>query len=367
MVKSLLAPAKYYQGTAILSDAYRYVAHIGRNFVIIADDKVTDIISNRINTGFKNAGSECRFMRFNGESTLKEVKRLASKVSNEEGCDGIIGAGGGKTLDTAKLVGNMCGLPVVSVPTIASNDSACSCMASIYSESGSFQKIERVKENPKVVLVDTEIISKAPMRFFIAGMGEAFSTYYSARACYRSGVPNYTGGERTYTALSISKTCRDVLLRYGVQALEDMKARRISEPIERIIEANIYLSGVGYENNGCAASHAVHNALTIAVNPFGSMHGEGTAFGVLVQLIMEYYEVGQWDHDEWNCIINFYRDIGLPRNYAHLKIAEPDGAFLSRVAEAACLKNSNIHNMPFKVTEKKVYDALKTLRDMDID
>lgn len=365
MAKSLAAPAKYFQGSALLSDAYRYVSHIGRRFVIIADDRVKRLIEDRIKEGFRSAGNACVFLPFHGECSQQEVTRLV-QLTAEQDCSGIIGAGGGKTIDAAKIVGDVCGLPVVTVPTAASNDASCSCVASLYTESGSFLKLKKLKEGPEVVLVDTEVISKAPPRLLVSGMGNAFSAFYEARACQRSGVQNYTGGTRTHTALALTKVCRELLLENGKQAKQDVEANSVTSSVEAIVEANIYLSGVGFVNSGCAACHAVYNGLTIALQPFKAMHGEGMAFGTLVQLIMEYKEVGEWNPTEWEQALQFYREVGLPRNFHQLGIPEARDDLLYDIAAAACLPGSNIYNMPFEVTEQKVFCALKQLCDMDL-
>lgn len=365
MAKSLATPAKYFQGSTLLSDAYRYVSHLGRSFVIVSDIQVKELIEERVKEGFRSAGNLCAFLNFNGESSPQEVSRLAELVRKEE-YSGIIGAGGGKALDTAKLVGDSCGLPVVTVPTSASNDSPCSCVASLYTEDGRFIKLQRLKESPAVVLVDTEIIAKAPARLLTAGMGSAYAAYYEARACQRSGIQNYTGGTRAHTALTLTELCHDLLLKYGKQAKLDVQAKTVTHAVEAIVEANIYLSGVGFVNSGCAASHGVYNAMTIALPSLNSMHGEGIAFGVLVQLIMEYNEEGQWNCEEWERTLSFYREVGLPRNFQHLGIVTDGDDQLERIAAAACLPESNIYNMPFEITEKKVFQALKQLRNMKL-
>ena len=365
MAKSLAAPAKYFQGSTLLSDAYRYVSHLGRRFVVISDVRVKELIEDRIREGFRSAGNPCIFLEFNGESSLQEINRLTKLVQEGE-FGGIIGAGGGKTLDTAKLVADACGLPVVTVPTSASNDSPCSCVASLYTEDGRFLKLQRLKESPAVVLVDTEIIAKAPARLLTAGLGSGYASYYEARACQRAGVQNYTGGIRTHTALTITELCRDLLLQYGKQAKQDVQAKTVTHAVEAIVEANIYLSGVGFVNSGCAASHGVYNGMTIALPSMKAMHGEGIAFGALVQLVMEYSEEGQWNCEEWESTLSFYREVGLPRNFQHLGIPKADDDTLEQIAAAACLPDSNIYNMPFEITEKKVVQALKQLRNMEL-
>ncbi len=365
MAKSLTAPARYYQGSALLSQSYRYVSHLGRRFAIIADHLVKDLVEERIEEGFRDAGNACVFLHFNGETTLGEVARLTALIC-EENCSGIIGVGGGKAIDAAKLVGDTCGLPVVIAPTSAATDAPCSSMAVLYSEEGAFHKVQKLKSGPQVVLVDTEIISKAPVRLLISGMGDAFATYYEARACERSGVQNYTGGVRMHTSLTLAELCRDLLLKYGYQAKRDVEAKRDTQAVENVVEANIYLSGIGFENNGCAAAHAIQNGMTAAIKPFAALHGEGVALGTLVQLIMEYNECGRWNQSEWNQAVTFYRKVGLPLSFGHIGITDADDLLLDKIAKASVTPDSKAHNMPFEITQEKIFTALRQLRDMGL-
>jgi glycerol dehydrogenase len=85
----------------------------------------------------------------------------------------------------------------------------------------------------------------------------------------------------------MAKLCKEILLKYGVQAKKDVEAHKNSEALEKIIEANIYLSGVGFENNGCAIAHALYSGMTSAIKDFSALHGEAVAYGTIVQLIAE--------------------------------------------------------------------------------
>lgn len=366
MIKSIASPSKYYQGSFLLSNSYRYLSHIGRRFVIIADNRVKSIIENKIKMGFQNAGSQCVFLKFNGESSLKEISRL-SKLVSKANYSGIIGAGGGKAIDTAKLVGDMNGLTIVTVPTSAANDAACTSLASVYTEDGHFVEIRKLRQGPAVVLADTDIIANAPVKFLISGIGQSLATFYEARACNRSGIHNYSGGTRSNASLLLAKLCRNLLFRYGPQALKDIKEKRLTKAVEAVIEANIYLSGLGFENNGCAATQGIYSGMTIATHPLKAMHGEGIAFSLLVQLILEYNEVGQWNNQEWGRVLKFYKAVGLPRSFKDLQIDNAMDELLQNIAIASCKEGSNIYNMPFEINKDKVYNALEIIRDMDLE
>lgn len=96
---------------------------------------------------------------------MTEISRI-SDMLKQSGCDMIAGVGGGKIHDTAKAAGYYTGLPVLIVPTIASTDAPCSALSVIYTDEGVFEKYLFLPSSPNVVLVDTDIVSKAPARLW---------------------------------------------------------------------------------------------------------------------------------------------------------------------------------------------------------
>ena len=105
---------------------------------------------------------------------LLESQRRLADIINDKNVDLLVGMGGGKTIDTAKIAADRAAIPVLIVPTIASTDAPCSGCAVLYSEHGVFESVHYEKSNPAAVLVDTEIIAKAPVRFLVAGMKDDF-------------------------------------------------------------------------------------------------------------------------------------------------------------------------------------------------
>lgn len=356
MVKSLAAPGKYFQGKDILENLYSYIKFMGTHFIIVADSVVIDLIKEKIKKGFKDTDGEFEFILFGGESTEPEARKIAEIAKNNY--DAIIGAGGGKVIDTAKRASNLCGLPVVIIPTVAASDAPCSARSVIYAEDGSFVVSLKMNNNPDVVLVDTMVIAEAPARLLVAGLGDAFATYYEARACNRSGAANYSGGVHSEATYALAILCNDLLLRYGAEAKKSVEKKEWSEALEKIVEANIYLSGIGFENNGCAIAHAIYNGMTAVIKPFPVYHGEGVAYGTLVQLAAEYQDSGQWDEREWNEVICFYKSVGLPLSLGNLGIKNINDELLMEIAEATCTVSMNAYNMPFEVTPKVILNAL---------
>lgn len=150
-------------------------------------------------------------------------------------------------IDTAKITADRFGIPVIIVPTIASTDTPCSGCAVIYSEAGVFESIYYQKMNPQIVLVDTFIIANAPIRFLVAGMGDALSTWFEGRSCERTQSPNECGGISTLTAVRLARLCYDTLLTYSNDAKIACQNHLITPALDHIIEVNILLSGIGFE------------------------------------------------------------------------------------------------------------------------
>lgn len=363
--RSLTAPSKYFQGRGLLCEIYERTCHLGKKYAFLVDEVVYEITCEKIRQAFKDKDGEYIYIFHGGESTLAEALRI-STILTENQCDVIVGVGGGKVIDSAKLAAMQTeNVKTVIVPTSAASDAPCSANTVIYDEKGTFLRTEKPKENPSVVLVDTEIIAGAPVRLLVAGMGDAFVTYYEARACRRAGLQNLSGGQCTQAGYALAKLCRDVLLEHGAKARMDVEKKQWSEDVDCIAEANIYLSGVGFENNGVSLAHATYNGLTAVMTPFPVMHGEGVAFGLLLQLTLEYTETGKWDEEEWNQVVNFYRSVGLPTSFSQIRIPDPSDALLEKIAVSIC-SGANAHREPFEVTPEKVTIALKKIRDMHL-
>ena len=137
------------------------------------------------------------------------------------------------------------------------------------------------------MLVDSEVIVQAPVRYLVSGMGDALATWFEAETCSVSRVPAASGGHQTAAALAIARLCYDTLIGYGVEAKVAASRQIVSHAVERVIEANIFHSGIGWESGGMAGAHSIHNGLTIRPEGHGFYHGEKVAFGLLAQLLLE--------------------------------------------------------------------------------
>lgn len=354
MRKIYASPSRYVQGEGELSNLGDYVKGFGKKALIVALKDDLDRVRENLDEALQKHPFELFDGGFNGQCTRKEYERLHS-VSVERECHVIIGLGGGKALDAAKAASHFARKPVIIAPTIASTDAPCSSLAAMYKDNGEFERYLYCGKNPELVLVDTGIIARAPTRFLVAGMGDALSTYFEARACQKSLADNLSGGKTPNAALAIAKLCYETLLEDSAKAIEASEANTVTPALENIIEANILLSGIGFESCGLAAAHAVHNGLTVLEETHKYVHGEKVAFGTIVQLVLE-----NAPREELDQVIDYCKSVNLPASLSDLGIGEISDERLMEAAIAACAEGGPIGNMPFPVTPQQLFTAIRS-------
>lgn len=354
MSKIIIAPGKYVQGPGELSKLDEYTSKLGKKVLILATAGGMERSGYKIKTAYEDTESKIVFETHNGECSTEEIDRLKT-ICSKKGIDVIVGIGGGKTLDTAKAVAHFQKLPIVIVPTIASTDAPCSALSVIYTPEGEFESYLFLPSNPQVVIMDTEVIASSPARLTVAGMGDALATYFEARACVTSNAGTCAGGTATSAAFALSELCYNTLIEDGYKAKLAAENKVTTPALDKIIEANTLLSGIGFESCGLAAAHAIHNGFTVLEDCHHLYHGEKVAFGTIAQLVMENAPI-----EELEEVIGFCKSVGLPTTLEEMGIKEVNPEDIMKVAEASSVEGETIHNMPFPVTAETVYAALIT-------
>ncbi len=343
-------PGKYIQGEGVIAQLPRLIKSFGKKGLILSSHTVK---ANILTSLIKNYADDSIIVEeFHGECCDKELMRVADIV-NRNKIDVIVGMGGGKTIDTAKIVSDRVGIPVIVVPTIASTDAPCSGCAVIYTEQGVFDSVYYQKMNPQVVLVDVNIIANAPARFLVAGMGDALATWFEARSCERTQSMNCCGGYSTLTGLNIAKLCYDTLLLYGSAAKIANENNIITPALHHIVEANILLSGIGFESSGIASAHAIHNGLSALEETHSYYHGEKVAFGLLTGLCL-----ADALPSEIDTVYSFCEEVGLPTTFADINLKNIDRDKLMKAAIKTCDPIESIHHEAGIITPEKVLNAM---------
>lgn len=352
MIQATIFPGRYVQGAGALSRVGDEAKRFGKKAFVLSDPFAFDSII----PGYKKdieKSIEARFEKFNGECSDKEIGRVKGLVQEEKG-DVMIAVGGGKTIDTAKAVAHELSIPVIIAPTIASTDAPCSALSVIYTDEGVVDRYLFLPKNPDCVLVDTSVVAKSPVRFLVSGMGDALSTWLEARSCQLKYTNNFANEKGSMTAYALAELCFDTLLEFGVPAKVSNEAGVVTPALEKVIEANTLLSGLGFESGGIASCHAVHNGLTVLEETHKYFHGEKVSIGVVTSLFLT-----DKPRDFIDEVYSFCESVGLPTTLAQVGLNNPTDEEIMKVAQRACAEGETIYNELVPITPEAVFAAIK--------
>lgn len=378
-LKVLMAPLRYVQGPNALLQMGEQLEVLGiRNPLILASPSAKKAVGPTITKGLDARGIKYAFIDFGGGCTWKEIEQVKNACI-AGGHDAIINCGGGKTLDTGRCAATGAamnveksppelfpqfgaGVPCINVPTVAATDASTSAVSLVYTEKGTLEATMVFPTNPTMVFVDTAVIAKSPVRLLVAGMGDALATYFEADMTYRtSSISVQTRAQSTRTAQALARLCFDILMDFGLQAKAEAQAGVPGPGLEAVAEANVLLSGLGFESGGLCAAHAVGHAFHHIPEYFEKSlyHGELVAFGTLTQLMMEGRKPEFLDK-----IFGFCKAVGLPTTFAEMNLKNLTDQALETVANVAS-RDIIIQSMTGARTERdeqgRFYDHMEII------
>ena len=306
----------------------------------------------RILKSLQSADIEHDTRIFEGECSLEEITGHANALA-EGRVDCVLAAGGGKCVDAGKAIAFRLDVPVVVVPTLASNDAPCSAVSVLYTPEGGGSGIEFYPSNPAIVIVDTGIVAQAPERYLVAGIGDAMATWYEASVCKLNEAAVTTIGARpTVASYAIGEACARTLFEHGSEAAAAVVDNTVDDALEAVVEANTLLSGLGFESGGLAAAHGVAQSYThIPEVESNFLHGELVAMGTLTQLMLESRP------DEASRVAEFFAGVGLPTHLGQLSLDAGDSGALDTLV-GGTLEFPFIGNMPQPVTAESIRSAI---------
>lgn len=348
MTRSFVSPPRYVQAAGAVDQLGSHVDRLGTTALLVTDGLVRDLIVDSVRRSFATTRAAFHVALSDGPCTEPEIARL-SAIARERGADVVVGAGGGSAIDVAKGVRGRVGGALVSFPTVASTDAPTSGISVTYSDDGRITGGIVHDRRPELVLVDTEIVTAAPTRWFVSGVGDALATRFEAAATVESGGRTVAGGPPTRAGVALAEECYEVVRAHALDAVEAVDAGTITTAVEETVEAIVLLSGLGFENGGLAAAHAVHDGIVAAVDT-AATHGELVCFGLLTQLVLEGTPTATL-----HGIARFASDVGLPVTLDGIGASTGD---VEAIAAAACSDGTTISNQPGDPTPGDVAAAL---------
>jgi glycerol dehydrogenase len=355
----LTAPVQYVSGPGTLDDCGRFIVQWGKNVLVSGGKRALKSVESKFFPALEAAEVIYEVNRFTGECSGENIAALVEKVQRMA-LDAIIGVGGGKSLDTAKRAAEICKVPVICIPTIAATCAAASAMSVIYTEEGIHKKDHYLEKNPNLVLVDTEIITKAPVEYFESGILDSLSKWYEGKAAFK-GVSN--PDIFAMSALKLAELLNEIMKKEAVNAVQAVKQQQATMAVTQITDLNIYLAAliqsIAKKTRG-AAAHSIHAGLSVIPQSHAILHGYKVGYGIVTQLFMEKAESIEIER-----VVRFFRQLDLEPSFKGLGLPfEAD--LLRQVAEKAILADP-MKNMPFEVIPEQVIAAMKQVEEAICD
>ena len=295
-------------------------------------------------TGFIHAGKQ---------TTYEAIERICADSAVRE-ADMVFAVGGGKVIDTAKVVAHRQHKPYFSFPTVAGSCAASASIATIYEKDGRFGEYLYSTVPPVHVFLCTRILVHAPVEVLLRGIGDTMAKYYEAQIASRGKTLCHRDG----MGVALAKMCAEPLYAYGAQAIADNRAHVASKAFEETVLAIIITSG--FVSNLAAPEYNGHiaHALFVELGNLPSseqcrQHGGLVAYGILLLLLCD----GQLE--EFVRFFAFCRKIGLATCRKDIGASEDD---IHRVFKAT-EKKQDVRIMPYKITQKTLLAAAGKLED----
>ncbi len=307
----------------------------------------------------------CSYMKaWEGERLLydrtasdEDAKRLAEKA---KGADVLVGVGGGKVLDTTKLVAELLDVEYILIPTLAGTCAGYTPVAAVYDPEHHFRRVHYFERAPLATIVDDVLLLDEPEEYLMSGMADTLAKWYESKA-----IVEHLDGEKDACVdlgISAARITRDILLQDGEEAIRSLKEKKNSPAFSRTIDAIIGIAGCvgGFagEAGRMAGAHAIHNGLAVAGECEQVLHGIKVGYGILVQLVAE----GKLE--EVKELLPFFKKNGFAYNLATLGVSENFSETKKVMAEfAASEKETFLLAVP-GITAQGILDAIETLEDL---
>jgi glycerol dehydrogenase-like iron-containing ADH family enzyme len=348
-----VSPSRVITGENALADSAEILSSLGQRPLVVSGARSIEVIRPRLTSIAKKYQLAPDYQCYSPDCSENSIAYLRESV-NTHAADFIIGVGGGKALDTAKLLAHQCGLAIATIPTSGATCAAWTALSNIYSDGGAFLYDVGLARCPEVLILDYGIIQSAPRRTLVAGIGDAIAKWYES-----SVSSGHATATLTIAAVQQARVLRDILFQKSASALENIGGEDWREVVDATVLLAGVIGGLGGANCRTVAAHAIHNGLTHIPASHQALHGEKVAYGILVQLRLEEIVQGnQLAAAARQQLIQFYEAIGLPKTLEDLGLKEVSLADLRQAAAIACQPNSDIHRLPFAVSPEQVVAAL---------
>ncbi|GAB6148323.1 NAD(P)-dependent glycerol-1-phosphate dehydrogenase [Stetteria hydrogenophila] len=240
--------------------------------------------------------------------TVAEADEVAEEAIRD-GVDVVVGLGGGKAIDVAKYAAARAGKPFASIPTAASHDGITSPFASLR---GFGKPVSRPAKAPDLILIDVDVIAKAPRRYNIAGFGDVIGKF---TAVLDWKLAHKLKGEYygAYAASLALMSARHVASH--VEEIASWTPEGLRILLEALVSSGVAMCIAGSSRPASGSEHLFAHAMTM-LHPNPPLHGELVGVGT----IMMSYLHGK----NWRKIRKLLKRVGAPVTAKELGVRDVD-------------------------------------------
>ncbi|MBS4961010.1 MAG: iron-containing alcohol dehydrogenase family protein [Clostridiales bacterium] len=358
--------AGYHIGDGAYGEIKQVCPRYGSKAVIIGGEKALAAAEEKIRAAVANSSIEITgTCWYGGEASYENMNMLMEKPEVQE-ADMIFAVGGGKAIDTCKVLAHKTNRPFFTFPTIASTCAACTSLGIIYHPDGSLNEYSFSKVPANHIFIDPQIIAEAPKKYLWAGIGDTMAKFFEATTSSRDCIPEHSDA----MGISLSRMCADPMIRWGVQALEACEKNKVTDELVEVILGIIISTGIVSNfvqvDYTTGLAHAVYNGFTVLpeIEKYHHLHGEVVSYGILILLTVDKnYATEEKDRkiaeEKRNEIFRFNRAMGLPTKLSDMNCRIDQ---IEKIADKA-LQGIDVRIYPYEVTKQMICEAILEMEE----
>ena len=360
---ALISPEKIFRGQDAWLKAIPEIIKVSEIPLILGRSKITNELRCKIYKDLQKQNLEVCLENLHFDCCYQDLTRIRD-IALKKGSDSIIAAGGGKVLDAGKYLAESLSIPIITVPLSASTCAGWTALSNIYTVKGQFINDIKLKSCPKILVLDHSFIKTAPRRTLASGIADALAKWYES-----SLTSSSVNDGIVQQAVQISRVLRDQLLIDGENAYKSQTYENASwsNVIEGCTLTAGLVGGIGGEKCRTAAAHAIHNAITQIDSSKKVLHGEIVGVGILIQLKLEELKNNnKLANQSIEQLVILMKKLNLPTTISELGINVFENNNLQKIAEFTFRDKSEIHFLPFEITQKDLVEIIAKFEQQKI-
>lgn len=309
---------------------------------LISGSNVKKILKQKIEKSL-NSKKIKYFWHTSKDNSIRSLNQIQREVKKDR-CDLVVGIGGGKSVDTAKMVSFNLDIPFVSVPTAASHDGMASPFVSVKSD----KPHSIIASAPLGVFVDIDVIKKAPPKLLASGCGDLVANIIAVRDWQlgHEKTGEYYGRYAADLALMSAKIVMENSSKFAKKGLD---AREI---VEALISAGVASCIAGSSRPCSGAEHLFSHALD-KIAPGKGLHGEKCGVGSIM--------ISKLQGGDWKKIAKTLKNVGAPTTAKQIGISKNEIVDALMIAQDLRPERYTILK-EVEMTEKKALDLAKSTK-----